>query len=92
MANNPTWYDLLNLTFGLLKANHGSVIAFIDGLTRRIWSGMSDTMTSLTYEWTDRSPVTFTNWAINEPNNHEGMNEDCVEIYLDVSNEDVFVP
>ncbi|XP_033624558.1 macrophage mannose receptor 1-like [Asterias rubens] len=54
-----------------------------NGLTGQIWSGMSDTVSSLTFEWTDRSPVTFTQWAINEPNNYEGKNEDCVEIYTD---------
>ncbi|XP_038077198.1 lymphocyte antigen 75-like [Patiria miniata] len=51
------------------------------GLTGQVWSGMSDTAVFLTFEWSDRSPVTFTHWEVNEPNNYEGKNEDCVEVY-----------
>lgn len=31
------------------------------------------------YQWSDGSPVTHTNWAPGEPNNHEGR-EECVEM------------
>ena len=42
------------------------------------WIGLSTN--SLTgYRWVDFSPVDYVNWAVNEPNNHNGE-ENCVEM------------
>ena len=45
-----------------------------------IWIGLNDEAVEGTFVWYDQSPVTYTNWATNEPNN-SGGNEDCVQIY-----------
>lgn len=47
-----------------------------------IWIGHNDEATEGTFVWYDQSPVTYTNWAVAEPNNTNG-NEDCVQIYPD---------
>lgn len=45
------------------------------------WSGMVSTGSE--WKWSDRSGVYYFNWRAGEPNNWEGQNEDCVEIYND---------
>eukprot|EP00794_Sanderia_malayensis_P009506 gene9506-biopygen7847 len=49
------------------------------GIRESIWIGMNDRRQEGTMEWSDGSPVTFTNWYTGEPNN-EGINEDCVAL------------
>lgn len=36
------------------------------------------------FEWSDGTPVDFTFWNTGEPNNYEGNNEDCVEMFNNV--------
>ena len=38
----------------------------------------------MVFQWLDGSPVRFTNWAENEPNNWLDRKEDCVTIFLKV--------
>ena len=33
------------------------------------------------WEWIDQSAWTYFNWNPGEPNNHEGGEEDCLEVY-----------
>ena len=44
---------------------------------------MNDINQEMYYEWSDGTEVTYTYWNYYEPNN--SGNEDCVEIYIDVS-------
>ncbi|XP_071789139.1 uncharacterized protein [Asterias amurensis] len=48
----------------------------------RYWIGLNDKKTEMLYEWSDGTPVTYTNWYAHEPNDANG--EDCVEIYTDI--------
>ena len=41
--------------------------------------GLDDQKAEGTFSWIDSTPVTFTYWAPNEPNNHKGQ-EDCTEV------------
>ncbi|KAK0144994.1 Alpha-N-acetylgalactosamine-specific lectin [Merluccius polli] len=45
----------------------------------RHWIGLSGRATKGTLKWVDGSAVTFSNWAINEPNSVE-KREECVEV------------
>ena len=49
------------------------------------WIGLNDLVTQMTFKWTDGSPVSYTHWHVNEPNNYQNRHEDCVMIYLSVS-------
>ena len=80
--------QLLKITVALLKCCHNLTTYFLIPIVApqvsRAWIGMNDLTTEMYYEWTDKSMVTFTNWAYYEPNNAGG--EDCVEMYqTDVS-------
>ena len=46
-----------------------------------VWIGLDDIVTEGDYMWTDGSPLAYTNWRNNEPNNFGG-NEDCVEFRM----------
>ena len=48
------------------------------------WIGFNDILTEMNFMWSDGSPVRYTNWAENEPNNYR-QSEDCVGMYLKVS-------
>ena len=43
------------------------------------WIGFNDRTTEGEFVWSDGSPVTYTNWAPNEPND-SGGDEDCAEL------------
>ena len=47
----------------------------------RFWIGLStlSTTSSLSFVWSDGSPVSYTNWNSGEPNNFYGQ-ENCVEM------------
>ena len=51
------------------------------GFSRSLWIGLGDRNVEGGYVWSDGSPVQYTNWYNNEPNNYYGQ-EDCVEAYL----------
>ncbi|XP_065672067.1 lithostathine-1-beta-like [Hydra vulgaris] len=44
-----------------------------------IWIGLHDNEDLRKFEWSDGTPLSYTNWKIKEPNNLDG-NEHCVEI------------
>ncbi len=68
-----------------------SVLRF-DGTDRRGWIGYTDQVIEGTFEWSDGSTTTYTNWGPGEPNNGgPSLNEDHVEmlgngVWNDLSN------
>ncbi|KAK2888177.1 uncharacterized protein [Channa argus] len=48
--------------------------------TSDVWTGLNELTVPGMFSWTDEHMVTFTYWAPGEPNNHDGFNEDCVEM------------
>ncbi|XP_066497650.1 C-type mannose receptor 2 [Hoplias malabaricus] len=46
-----------------------------------LWIGLHDTGMQMNFEWTDRTPVTFTFWHPFEPNNFLNTQEDCVTMW-----------
>ena len=44
-----------------------------------MWIGLSKRESG--FGWTDGSALAYINWAAGEPNNWEGSNEDCVEMF-----------
>ncbi|XP_002737989.1 C-type Lectin CRL-like [Saccoglossus kowalevskii] len=59
------------------------VFAFQGGLNN-IWIGFNDRAQQYTWEWSDGSPVDYTNWHSGEPNNSCGLlcEENCVEMQV----------
>lgn len=47
-----------------------------------VWIGFSDAISEGSFIWYDGAPITYTNWAVGEPND-AGGNEDCTQIYPD---------
>lgn len=45
-----------------------------------LWIGLNDQRNQMLFEWSDRSPVTFTNWLSDEPSHSTNIQEDCVLI------------
>ncbi|ESO94148.1 hypothetical protein LOTGIDRAFT_161348 [Lottia gigantea] len=66
--------------------------AFVSLLSKSMkaysWIGLNDQVSSGDYHWNDNSPVTFTNWAYNEPSKRDG--EGCVAMKLNDKFDDVF--
>lgn len=46
------------------------------------WIGVNDLVTEGTYVWADEGPLAFTNWALNQPNNGNGV-QDCCRMLAD---------
>ncbi|KAL4635258.1 macrophage mannose receptor 1-like [Arapaima gigas] len=46
----------------------------------KLWIGLNDQRNVMLFEWTDRSPVTFTRWQVDEPSHDSSVQEDCVLI------------
>ncbi|CAH1796402.1 unnamed protein product [Owenia fusiformis] len=67
--HNKTELDFIHQNFMLGKNGH-------------FWIGLNNRDTKQGHVWTDGSSVAFTNWAENEPNNGDGV-ENCVEMYSD---------
>ncbi|XP_068603912.1 macrophage mannose receptor 1 [Brachionichthys hirsutus] len=45
-----------------------------------LWIGLNDHRNQMLFEWSDRSPVTFTQWQTDEPSHATNFQEDCVLI------------
>eukprot|EP00794_Sanderia_malayensis_P009504 gene9504-biopygen7844 len=60
------------------------VVEFVKstGMTEFIWIGMNDRQQNGTMEWSNGSPVTFTNWSKGQPEN-EDKDEDCAAMFLE---------
>lgn len=50
------------------------------GLDETVWIGASDRQGEGYFTWVDNTELAFTDWYVNEPNNHEG-HEDCVHLH-----------
>ncbi|XP_017569678.1 macrophage mannose receptor 1-like isoform X2 [Pygocentrus nattereri] len=46
--------------------------------TDELWIGFNDLKTSMLFEWSDHSSVTFALWDTKEPSHYAGLKEDCV--------------
>eukprot|EP00794_Sanderia_malayensis_P009513 gene9513-biopygen7853 len=63
------------------SAENERVVEFIKstGIVGSIWIGMNDRRQEGTMEWSNGSPVIFTNWNTGEPNS-AGEDEDCAAL------------
>lgn len=52
------------------------------------WIGLTDFLNEGTFSWVDESPVTFTKWRVNQPNNGNN-NQHCTQIRTDGDWDDV---
>ena len=69
----------------LLKNKSAFLLPFSARTDRsQYWIGLNDILTQMDFMWSDGSPVRYTNWAENEPNNFMDVNEDCVGMFLKV--------
>ncbi|KAK3582968.1 hypothetical protein CHS0354_027084 [Potamilus streckersoni] len=64
-----------NFVYSQLQA--GSGLEYMN----QYWVGLNDMQIQMTFQWTDNSPVSYTNWRNGEPNNWNSRREDCVTIY-----------
>ena len=45
------------------------------------WIGLTDFLNEGSFSWVDESPLTFTNWRVNQPNNGNN-NQHCTQVSL----------
>ncbi|XP_061534827.1 CD209 antigen-like protein E [Phycodurus eques] len=77
--------DCLRRGADLVVINSREEQAFIVKFNLRVWIGLTEK--DGTWKWVDRSQLTESYWAANEPNNYEGTKEDCVQIrFGDINN------
>jgi hypothetical protein len=50
----------------------------------QLFIGLNDLDLQMKFQWTDGTAVSYTNWAVNEPNNWQNRPEDCVAMYQKV--------
>uniref|UniRef100_W5M942 C-type lectin domain-containing protein n=1 Tax=Lepisosteus oculatus TaxID=7918 RepID=W5M942_LEPOC len=95
-VSNPnlltTWYEAQRKCFNLgallltIKSEQEQfyINGFLPDLQQvevpDIWIGLSDKETDGTFQWEDKKPVTFQNWAPSHPHNTANM-WDCGQIY-----------
>ncbi|XP_028304431.1 low affinity immunoglobulin epsilon Fc receptor-like [Gouania willdenowi] len=48
---------------------------------KEVWIGLTDEGVEGKWVWVDGSPLTLTFWGPNQPNSHNGKQQDCVEIW-----------
>ncbi|XP_066502466.1 lymphocyte antigen 75, partial [Hoplias malabaricus] len=71
--------DLLSITDPIEQGFiHGQIQSIPNGVS--LWMGGHDSVTEGGWEWSDRSPFRFVNWASGNPDNYYG--EDCLTIYI----------
>jgi len=58
-----------------LKNSPWSIRAAASDIENNHWIGLSDKDNEGTYRWISGEPVTYTNWASNEPNNFNNGNQ-----------------
>jgi len=62
------------------QAEHDWVLAQYhnwQGVDVDLWIGLNDTVSEGTFAWVDGTPVSFTNWDLNEPNDGAGGEDYC---------------
>ncbi|MCA9651149.1 MAG: hypothetical protein H6712_19015 [Myxococcales bacterium] len=65
------------------QAEHDAVVAVASGLlVAELWIGASDVATEGAFVWVDGSPLGWTHWFIDQPDDFLGL-EDCVEMRED---------
>ncbi|XP_069120617.1 macrophage mannose receptor 1-like isoform X2 [Argopecten irradians] len=87
-------YDIASISSATEQAYLNTLLK---GLTTNVWIGLNNNRHDHKFIWHDNSHLTYTNWAVNEPNghsqNHFGTTtpstqhgtEDCVEVYTSTS-------
>ncbi|XP_046901535.1 CD209 antigen-like protein E isoform X2 [Hypomesus transpacificus] len=77
--------DCLRRGADLVIINSHKEQEFLNNFTKRVWIGLSDTVTEGNFTWVDGTPLTTpTYWFSPQPDNHlykGNVNEDCAEIY-----------
>ncbi|CAH1781368.1 unnamed protein product [Owenia fusiformis] len=57
-----------------------AITSYLGLIRKDVWIGLNEINFKGQYDWSDSSPVTFTNWNTNEPNDNKGQNEQCVAV------------
>ncbi|XP_064362040.1 LOW QUALITY PROTEIN: macrophage mannose receptor 1-like [Dromaius novaehollandiae] len=58
---------------------HGFILSQLGyEVTDELWIGLNDLNTQMYFEWSDRTPVTYTKWLRGEPTHATSGQEDCV--------------
>uniref|UniRef100_A0A8C4SKQ9 C-type lectin domain-containing protein n=1 Tax=Erpetoichthys calabaricus TaxID=27687 RepID=A0A8C4SKQ9_ERPCA len=71
----------------LASVHNQQTVGFLAGMvwsTSDVWTGLNDLEISNYFTWSSSDIVRFTYWDSGEPNNHNGFNEDCVEMLQQV--------
>ncbi|KAM6939591.1 uncharacterized protein FYW49_008208 [Xenentodon cancila] len=64
--------------------NREEEMTFINGLyssDKEVWIGLTDGGVEGQWKWVDGTPLTLSFWAKDQPNSHQGRNQDCVEFW-----------
>uniref|UniRef100_UPI0037E9BDA4 C-type lectin domain family 4 member E-like n=1 Tax=Semicossyphus pulcher TaxID=241346 RepID=UPI0037E9BDA4 len=79
--------DCLQRGADLVIINSKEEQEFMRQFKKHVWIGLTDRETEGVWEWVDGTPLTTSYWDANEPNSHEGIDEDCGEIKLHYDDE-----
>ncbi|XP_038569782.1 CD209 antigen-like protein C [Micropterus salmoides] len=72
--------DCLQRGAHLVIINSKEEQQFTRQFQKHVWIGLTDRETEGVWKWVDGTLLTTSYWGINEPNSHEGTDEDCAEI------------
>ncbi|KAK3750396.1 hypothetical protein QZH41_005564 [Actinostola sp. cb2023] len=76
MLDKKNWFDAR----ASCKKYGAELVSIHSGYRKWVvWIGLNDLGTEGVYTWSDASPLSYTNFANNEPNDWRGM-EDCMEM------------
>ncbi|XP_067106279.1 C-type lectin domain family 4 member F-like [Osmerus mordax] len=86
---NDSRQDCIGRGADLVIINSREEQDFLNNLNKRVWIGLTDTVTEGTFIWVDGTPLTTPKyWYGPQPDNYlhqPGVDEDCAEIYYDHS-------
>uniref|UniRef100_A0A4W5MNS6 C-type lectin domain-containing protein n=1 Tax=Hucho hucho TaxID=62062 RepID=A0A4W5MNS6_9TELE len=85
-TETKTWVesreDCLERGADLVIINSSTEQTFLFNLKKRVWIGLTDSVTEGTWKWVDGTPLTTGYWYDPQPDNAGPTGEeDCVEIY-----------